>query len=242
VRRADFFDFRWAELEPFAEGDITKWLVLGGGSVLLLEGEFPLVLVVADQFYSPLDGDELPAFRLILLLPFLKKLLAGSGLYLGAVEELDGGVLGHDLETSVFADGVKFLTGRGGFELVETVLLEFLAVVGGSGLLVAFLSVKRLPDEVQLHGVVGLQSRVAVVAVSDVQVLDPKRGGGVLEALLSGLCGAVQRCHIINTKSLALPKPNRIKADHQNCRICDSMLRASCGSHLSPFASSFSLL
>lgn len=146
--RADFFDFRWAKLESFTEGDIAKGWVLGGGSVLLLEGEFALVLVVADEFDSPLDGDKLAAFRLILFLSFQEKLLTGGRLDLGAVKQLHGGVLGHDLETSVLADGVKFLSGRGGFELVEAVLLEFLAVVGGGGLFVAFLGVEWLSYEV----------------------------------------------------------------------------------------------
>lgn len=67
---------------------------------------------------------------MILLLPVEEKLFARCRLHLSAIEQLDSGVLRHHFETSVFADGVKFFISGGGFELVETVLLEFFAVIG----------------------------------------------------------------------------------------------------------------
>jgi hypothetical protein len=110
--------------------------------------------------------------------------------------------MSHDFETSILADGVKFIIGCGWFELVEAVFLEFLAVVGGSGWFVAFLGVVGLLSEVEVDGVVGLQSGVAVVAVSDVEVLHPEGSSRVLEAVLTGLRSAVERRHIINHYSI----------------------------------------
>lgn len=73
-------------VEPLGKGDIAAGCV--AGRVLLLEGEFALVVVVADEFNPALDGDELATLRLIFLLALEEKLLTGCRFYFSAVEEL----------------------------------------------------------------------------------------------------------------------------------------------------------
>lgn len=133
---------------------------------------------------------------MILLLPVEEKFFARGRLHLGAIEQLGSGVLCHHFETSVFADGVKFFISGGRFELVETVLLEFFAVIGRSGLFLTLPGLDGLAAEVQLHRQIRLQSRITVVPMSNVQILHPEATGGVLEAFGSGVSSAVQRSHI----------------------------------------------
>jgi hypothetical protein len=82
---ADLFGFRQEKVKPLAEGDVAVGQILSG-RLLLLYGKLPLVLVVANQLHSPLDGDQLATFRVVFLLAFGQQLFAGGGVELGAVE------------------------------------------------------------------------------------------------------------------------------------------------------------
>lgn len=102
----------------------------------------------------------------------------------------------HNFETSVLAYGCKFLTGLWLFELVEAVLLKFFAMVGGGSEFIAFFGVVELPRQIEVSGLVGLQSGVAIVAMPDVELPHPKGSSRVLTPLLPRLRTPVQRCHI----------------------------------------------